>query len=103
MPKQQRDEIFSLIEQEKQRQIEMIGLIPSENAVSPEVSEVLSSCLSNKYSEGYSNKRYYEGVIAQFFYVGAQIMVWTFIIHYATTTCKFATLVNSNLANRNIV
>ncbi len=29
-------------------------------------------------------KRYYEGVIAQFFYVGVQIMVWTFIIHYAT-------------------
>jgi FHS family L-fucose permease-like MFS transporter len=29
------------------------------------------------------HKRYYEGVIAQFFYVGAQIMVWTFIIHYA--------------------
>jgi MFS transporter, FHS family, L-fucose permease len=29
-------------------------------------------------------KRYYEGVIAQFFYVGAQIMVWTFVIHYAT-------------------
>lgn len=30
------------------------------------------------------NKRYYEGVITQFFYVGAQIMCWTFIIHYAT-------------------
>lgn len=30
-----------------------------------------------------SNKRYYEGVIAQFFYVGVQIMCWTFIIHYA--------------------
>ncbi len=30
------------------------------------------------------HKRYYEGVIAQFFYVGVQIMVWTFIIHYAT-------------------
>ncbi|HOI50241.1 MAG TPA: MFS transporter, partial [Prolixibacteraceae bacterium] len=29
-------------------------------------------------------KRYYEGVITQMFYVGAQIMVWTFIIHYAT-------------------
>ncbi len=29
------------------------------------------------------HKRYYEGVIAQFFYVGVQIMVWTFIIHYA--------------------
>ena len=30
------------------------------------------------------NKRYREGVVAQFFYVGAQIMVWTLIIHYAT-------------------
>ena len=30
------------------------------------------------------NRRYVEGVIAQFFYVGAQIMCWTFIIHYAT-------------------
>ncbi len=29
------------------------------------------------------HRRYYEGVIAQFFYVGVQIMVWTFIIHYA--------------------
>ncbi len=29
------------------------------------------------------HKRYYEGVIAQFFYVGVQIMVWTFILHYA--------------------
>jgi FHS family L-fucose permease-like MFS transporter len=32
----------------------------------------------------FKNKRYYEGVIAQFFYVGAQIMCWTFIIHYGT-------------------
>ena len=31
-----------------------------------------------------SNKRYREGVIAQFFYVGAQIMCWTFIIQYGT-------------------
>jgi len=31
-----------------------------------------------------ANKRYLEGVSAQFFYVGAQIMCWTFIIHYAT-------------------
>ena len=29
------------------------------------------------------NKRYYGGVITQFFYVGVQIMCWTFIIHYA--------------------
>ena len=30
------------------------------------------------------NSRYVEGVVAQFFYVGAQIMCWTFIIHYGT-------------------
>lgn len=56
-----KDQIFKLIEKEQQRQKEMIGLIPSENIVSPEVSEVLSSCLSNKYSEGYAGRRYYEG------------------------------------------
>jgi len=32
----------------------------------------------------FRNKRYVEGVVAQFFYVGAQIMCWTFIIHYGT-------------------
>jgi FHS family L-fucose permease-like MFS transporter len=31
-----------------------------------------------------ANHRYVEGVVAQFFYVGAQIMCWTFIIHYGT-------------------
>lgn len=35
------------------------------------------------------HRRYREGVIAQFFYVGAQIMVWTFIIHYATMELGF--------------
>ncbi len=61
MSQQDKDITFELIEQEKVRQQEMIGLIPSENIVSPAVSAVLSSCLSNKYSEGYSNRRYYEG------------------------------------------
>ena len=55
------DEIFQLIEQEEQRQTDKIGLIPSENNVSPEVSAVLASVLSNKYSEGYPYRRYYEG------------------------------------------
>jgi len=32
------------------------------------------------------NRRYLEGVVAQAFYVGAQIMCWTFIIHYGMTT-----------------
>lgn len=35
-------------------------------------------------------KRYYEGIVAQFFYVGAQIMVWTFIIHYAIMELGFS-------------
>ena len=55
------DEILDLIEKEKLRQTHKIGLIPSENNTSPEVSQVLSSCLSNKYSEGYAGRRYYEG------------------------------------------
>lgn len=55
------DRIFTLITQEEQRQKEMIGLIPSENHISPEVSSVLSSVLNSKYSEGYANRRYYEG------------------------------------------
>ena len=55
------DQIFNFIKQERQRQIDKIGLIPSENNTSEAVSEVLASCLSNKYSEGYPGRRYYEG------------------------------------------
>ncbi|MGD9129021.1 MAG: serine hydroxymethyltransferase [Candidatus Woesebacteria bacterium] len=55
------DQIFQLINKEKKRQQEMIGLIPSENHISPAVSKTLSSCLSSKYSEGYPYRRYYEG------------------------------------------
>lgn len=61
MPKPKLDKINQLINKEEQRQINMIGLIPSENHTSPEVLEVLSSCLSSKYSEGYAGRRYYEG------------------------------------------
>ena len=46
------------------------------------------------------NKRYVEGVIAQTFYVGAQIMCWTFIIHYAMTNLKMSA---SQAQNWNIV
>ena len=55
------DKIFSLIEQEEQRQREMIGLIPSENHASPAVRRAAASTLSSKYSEGYPHRRYYEG------------------------------------------
>ncbi len=56
-----KDLVFSLISKESKRQTAMIGLIPSENHISPEVSKVLSSCLSSKYAEGYPHRRYYEG------------------------------------------
>jgi glycine hydroxymethyltransferase len=55
------DPVFDLIAQEEARQQAKIGLIPSENHISPEVSQVLSSCLNSKYSEGYAGRRYYEG------------------------------------------
>lgn len=55
------DPIFELVKKEEQRQIEMIGLIPSENHSSEAVRSVLSSCLSSKYAEGYPKRRYYEG------------------------------------------
>ncbi len=56
-----KDIVYDLIDQEEVRQREQIGLIPSENQISPEVTAVLSSCLSSKYAEGYSKRRYYEG------------------------------------------
>lgn len=42
--------------------------------------------LKNTFKRLLSNARYREGVIAQAFYVGAQIMCWTFIIHYGMTS-----------------
>ncbi len=58
----QRDHlIFELIEAEKQRQINGIELIASENFVSNQVMEAAGSVLTNKYAEGYPNKRYYGG------------------------------------------
>ncbi|MBT8311777.1 MAG: serine hydroxymethyltransferase, partial [Flavobacteriaceae bacterium] len=58
----QRDyQIFDLIEAEKQRQINGIELIASENFTSPQVMEAAGSVLTNKYAEGYPGKRYYGG------------------------------------------
>jgi glycine hydroxymethyltransferase len=54
-------EIFDLIEQEERYQHESVRLIPSENYVSAAVLEASGSVLTNKYSEGYPGKRYYEG------------------------------------------
>lgn len=54
-------EIFDLIVQEKERQINGIELIASENFVSEEVMEAMGSVLTNKYAEGLPGKRYYGG------------------------------------------
>ncbi len=55
------NEIFSLIEDEHQRQLRGIELIASENFVSDQVMHAMGSCLTNKYAEGYPGKRYYGG------------------------------------------
>ena len=58
----QRDQIiFDLIQDEKERQTNGLELIASENFVSEQVMEATGSVLTNKYAEGYPNKRYYGG------------------------------------------
>ena len=56
-----KDIIFKYIEDESKRQREGIELIASENYVSSSVLEAMGSILTNKYSEGYPDKRYYGG------------------------------------------
>ena len=53
--------LYSLILREKERQMQGIELIPSENLVSEAVLEALATVPTNKYSEGYPGKRYYGG------------------------------------------
>ncbi|MEM9837249.1 MAG: serine hydroxymethyltransferase [Bacteroidota bacterium] len=54
-------QVFSLINQELERQRHGIELIASENFTSAQVIEAMGSCLTNKYAEGYPGKRYYGG------------------------------------------
>ena len=58
---QKDNQIFDLIEQERQRQMHGIELIASENFVSEQVLSAMGSVLTNKYAEGYPGKRYYGG------------------------------------------
>lgn len=55
------EQIFELIEAEKERQLNGLELIASENFVSNQVMEAAGSVLTNKYAEGYPGKRYYGG------------------------------------------
>jgi glycine hydroxymethyltransferase len=54
-------EVAELIAAEERRQHETLCLIPSENHVSPAVLAASGSVLTNKYSEGYPGRRYYQG------------------------------------------
>jgi glycine hydroxymethyltransferase len=54
-------EVAELISSEAERQFQKIRLIPSENYVSAAVLEASGTVLTNKYSEGYPGRRYYEG------------------------------------------
>lgn len=54
-------ELAGYIEEERQRQLNNIELIASENFASPAVMEAQGSCLTNKYAEGYPNRRWYGG------------------------------------------
>jgi len=59
--KNQDPEAWKIVEEEALRQDEELELIASENYVSPAVLEAMATVLANKYSEGYSGKRYYGG------------------------------------------
>src|SRR3989338_1924366 len=54
-------EVYQQIQEELKRQQTVLNMIPSENYVSEAVLEAAGSVLTNKYSEGYSQKRYYQG------------------------------------------
>ena len=54
-------EIYDIIRKEERYEFDSVRLIPSENYASAAVLEATGSILTNKYSEGYSGRRYYEG------------------------------------------
>lgn len=59
--KQTDPQIYELVKQEEKRQRDVLEMIPSENYTSQAVMEAMGTVLMNKYSEGYPNRRYYQG------------------------------------------
>ncbi len=61
MLSQKDPKVYEILKKEDKRQRDTLTLIPSENYTSLEVRSTLASIFTNKYSEGYSRKRYYQG------------------------------------------
>ena len=80
-----REKIFSLIEEEKIRQLGGLELIASENFTSEDVMMATGSILTNKYAEGYPGKRYYGGceVVDQIELIAINKLKELFKVEYA--------------------
>ena len=80
-----REKIFSLIEEEKIRQLGGLELIASENFTSEDVMRATGSILTNKYAEGYPGKRYYGGceVVDQIELIAIDRLKELFKVEYA--------------------
>ena len=80
-----REKIFSLIEDEKIRQLGGLELIASENFTSEDVMRATGSILTNKYAEGYPGKRYYGGceVVDQIELIAIDRLKELFKVEYA--------------------
>lgn len=59
--RKQDPKIYSILKNEEDKQQHKLSMIASENFTSPAIREVVGSVFMHKYSEGYPNKRYYEG------------------------------------------
>ena len=78
-------EIFDLIQKEKERQINGLELIASENFASENVMKATGSVLTNKYAEGYPGKRYYGGceIVDEVENIAISILKDLFSVEYA--------------------
>ena len=90
-------EIFNLIQKEKERQINGLELIASENFASENVMKATGSVLTNKYAEGYPGKRYYGGceVIDQVENIAINRLKELFSVDYANVQPHSGSQANS--------
>ena len=90
-------EIFDLILKEKERQINGLELIASENFASKNVMKATGSVLTNKYAEGYPGKRYYGGceVIDQVENIAINRLKELFSVEYANVQPHSGSQANS--------